>query len=166
MAYRSFGRFRQASTHLDTPPFSQSHHPVSAIAQAGTVKISISLRNQGLGPAVIKSYTALAEGHLIATGSDSAASDTLKAMTKVFGDALRGRPSVGHLASGDWMRKDESRVVLKVEYLGKPLKEMDRLSELNEVDARLGRFKFVVKYASVYGDKFVFDSTRLPLFGG
>src|SRR5512132_2077913 len=32
MAYRSFGRFRQASTHLDTPPFSQSHHPVSAIA--------------------------------------------------------------------------------------------------------------------------------------
>src|SRR5512132_648694 len=33
MAYRSFGRFRQASTHLDTPPFSQSHHPVSAIAR-------------------------------------------------------------------------------------------------------------------------------------
>src|SRR5512132_3149278 len=32
MAYRSFGTFRQASTHLDTPPFSQSHHPVSAIA--------------------------------------------------------------------------------------------------------------------------------------
>jgi hypothetical protein len=31
MAYRSFGRFRQASTHLDTPPFSH-HHPVSAIA--------------------------------------------------------------------------------------------------------------------------------------
>ena len=33
MAYRSFGRFRQASTHLDTPPFSDSHHPVSAIAR-------------------------------------------------------------------------------------------------------------------------------------
>jgi hypothetical protein len=24
MAYRSFGRFRQVSTHLDTPPFSFS----------------------------------------------------------------------------------------------------------------------------------------------
>jgi hypothetical protein len=34
MAYRSSGRFRQASTHLDTPPFSESHHPVSAIALA------------------------------------------------------------------------------------------------------------------------------------
>jgi hypothetical protein len=33
MAYRSFGRFRQASTHLDTPPSSLSHHPVSDIAQ-------------------------------------------------------------------------------------------------------------------------------------
>ncbi len=32
MAYRSFGRFRQASTHLDTPPFSIRHHPDSAIA--------------------------------------------------------------------------------------------------------------------------------------
>jgi hypothetical protein len=33
MAYRSFGRFRQASTRLDTPPFSHRHHPVSAIAR-------------------------------------------------------------------------------------------------------------------------------------
>ncbi len=32
VAYRSFGRFRQASTHLDTPPFSIRHHPGSAIA--------------------------------------------------------------------------------------------------------------------------------------
>src|SRR5271154_2223944 len=32
MAYRSFGRFRQASTRLDTPPFSHRHHPVSVIA--------------------------------------------------------------------------------------------------------------------------------------
>ena len=31
-AYRSFGRFGQASTRLDTPPFSHRHHPVSAIA--------------------------------------------------------------------------------------------------------------------------------------
>src|SRR3954465_5384654 len=36
MAYRSFGRFRQASTHLDTPPLSLSHHPVSGIAPACT----------------------------------------------------------------------------------------------------------------------------------
>src|SRR3954453_1951720 len=34
MAYRSFGRFRQAFTHLDTPPSSLSHHPVSDIAPA------------------------------------------------------------------------------------------------------------------------------------
>src|SRR3954468_18678255 len=32
MAYRSFGRFRRASTRLDTPPCSGRHHPVSAIA--------------------------------------------------------------------------------------------------------------------------------------
>jgi hypothetical protein len=32
VAYRSFGRFRQASTHLDTPPFSNRRHPGSAIA--------------------------------------------------------------------------------------------------------------------------------------
>src|SRR5271163_3639291 len=33
MAYRSFGRFRQASTRLDTPPCSHRHHPVSVIAR-------------------------------------------------------------------------------------------------------------------------------------
>ena len=32
VAYRSFGRFRQASTHLDTPPLSIRHHPDSVIA--------------------------------------------------------------------------------------------------------------------------------------
>src|SRR6266446_9500177 len=38
-AYRSFGRFRQVSTHLDTPPFSLRHHPVSAIAPKGVVTV-------------------------------------------------------------------------------------------------------------------------------
>jgi hypothetical protein len=32
MAYRSFERFRRASTRFDTPPCSGRHHPVSAIA--------------------------------------------------------------------------------------------------------------------------------------
>ncbi len=32
MAYRPFGRFRQASTRLDTPPFSHRHHPVPVTA--------------------------------------------------------------------------------------------------------------------------------------
>src|SRR3954470_14639233 len=40
MAYRSFGRFRQASTHLDTPPSSLSHYPVSNIAPAATRNLS------------------------------------------------------------------------------------------------------------------------------
>jgi len=33
MAYRLLREFRQASTRLDTPPFSNRHHLVSAIAQ-------------------------------------------------------------------------------------------------------------------------------------
>jgi len=32
------GRFRQASTHLDTPPFSLSHHPFSGIALLAELK--------------------------------------------------------------------------------------------------------------------------------
>jgi len=32
LAYHSFGRFKQAHTHLDTPPFSLSHHPFPGIA--------------------------------------------------------------------------------------------------------------------------------------
>jgi hypothetical protein len=32
MAYRLLREFRQAFTHLDTPPFSIRHHPGSAIA--------------------------------------------------------------------------------------------------------------------------------------
>ena len=34
MAYRLLREFRQASTRLDTPPFSNRHHLVSAIARA------------------------------------------------------------------------------------------------------------------------------------
>ena len=33
VAHRSFGRFRQAHTRLDAPPFSLSHHPFSRIAR-------------------------------------------------------------------------------------------------------------------------------------
>ncbi|HEY0493676.1 MAG TPA: hypothetical protein VGD57_09435, partial [Candidatus Dormibacteraeota bacterium] len=32
MPYRLLQEFRQASTRLDTPPFSNRHHPVSRIA--------------------------------------------------------------------------------------------------------------------------------------
>src|SRR3954447_18590175 len=42
MAYRSFGRFRQASTHLDTPPSSLSHHPISDLALTPEVMDSCS----------------------------------------------------------------------------------------------------------------------------
>src|SRR3954454_10365185 len=41
MAHRSFGRFRQASTHLDTPPSSLSHHPISDIAHRGRLRCSV-----------------------------------------------------------------------------------------------------------------------------
>src|SRR3954453_23258435 len=42
MAYRSFGRFRKAFTHLDTPPCSLSHHPISDIAQHSTDVLRIT----------------------------------------------------------------------------------------------------------------------------
>ena len=35
MAYRLLREFRQASTRLDTPPFSNRHHPGSDIARFG-----------------------------------------------------------------------------------------------------------------------------------
>jgi len=38
VAYRSFGRFRQASTHLDTPPLSIRRHPGSVIAPASNAR--------------------------------------------------------------------------------------------------------------------------------
>src|SRR3954468_18395924 len=43
MAYRSFGRFRRASTRLDTPPCSGRHHPVSAIAPPPAVADIVSV---------------------------------------------------------------------------------------------------------------------------
>jgi hypothetical protein len=46
MAFRSFERFRQASTHLDTPPFPQNHHPVSAIAHL----VEIHITRKGFEP--------------------------------------------------------------------------------------------------------------------
>src|SRR3954467_8093599 len=50
MAYRSFGRFRRASTRLDTPPCSGRHHPVSAIAQL-TPALAEGLRRRRRGKA-------------------------------------------------------------------------------------------------------------------
>ena len=47
VAYRSFGRFRQASTRLDTPPFSHRHHPVSAIALLDSPTNAGRLRGDG-----------------------------------------------------------------------------------------------------------------------
>jgi len=39
MAYRLLREFRQASTHLDTPPFSLSYHPFSSIAPLTDVAV-------------------------------------------------------------------------------------------------------------------------------
>jgi transposase-like protein len=41
MAYRLLQEFRQASTRLDTPPFSNRHHPVSRIAQPDRIGTAI-----------------------------------------------------------------------------------------------------------------------------
>ena len=38
MAYRSFGRFRQASTRLDMPPFSHRHHPDFGHSSAAAIR--------------------------------------------------------------------------------------------------------------------------------
>jgi len=42
-AYRLLREFRQAHTHLDTPPFSLSHHPFSGIAPGPIKQISRDL---------------------------------------------------------------------------------------------------------------------------
>jgi hypothetical protein len=60
-AYRSFGRVWQASTRLDTPPFSDSHHPDLVIAPdiAGQTTAGSGLPSQAGGRASKPSIQAL-----------------------------------------------------------------------------------------------------------
>src|SRR6185437_13726381 len=58
MAYRLLREFRQASTRLDTPPFSPRHHPISGIARSAA-RLGIPLGAAGKGSTVGPTATPL-----------------------------------------------------------------------------------------------------------
>lgn len=110
----------------------------------------VKLRNNGLGPAIIRGYEALLDGKPFNTkNTDEVATKVRELAKRQF---LNFRHF--HLASGDAFAKDQEVVLLNVEL---PLFIGDVGNKVLEPFERLSTR---IAYESVYGEKFAYDSDK------
>jgi hypothetical protein len=117
---------------------------------APDARITFSLANSGLGPALIDSFEVTVDG----TPVNIRASDAVtRVLTQLLGQPPRTF-SVGHLGAASTLRKDETRELFDVHFSSLTPAEFEGLS------ARLNRIRLVVKYHSLYNERYVFDSEK------
>jgi hypothetical protein len=112
-----------------------------------TFIVKSTLRNSGLGPAIINEYAALLDGVKIEVQNSGE-------YFQVFAKTIRATPACepcffSHLNRGYVMAKDE---VLEVAHVG------IKLPLYPELERDLKRFQLRVTYESAYGESFVYDS--------
>jgi hypothetical protein len=111
-------------------------------------RIKYSLVNNGLGPAVIDSYTVTLDGATLNTNSSAQ-------FEPILANLLGRKPqsfSIGHLARDTSIRKDETRLLFEVCFPALTP------TDVEGIEHRLSRVQAVVKYHSVYDEPLTFDS--------
>lgn len=114
----------------------------------GKALLSAKLINNGLGPAIIKSFQIYLDGNRLEIKSSTQMEDALK---KVLHDKKLITTSATFLGKNYAMPAKESKDIVIVNFV------LERDNEFEEIVSRL-KFDLVVEYESIYGDKDVFDS--------
>ncbi len=114
----------------------------------GHGKIDFSLVNNGLGPAIINDFK-------VTLDDDAIPLENTQRCAELVAQLVSGKMknfTRSDLTGGYAMRKDESKEILVLDLAARTQDEFDKLS------APLDRLKLIVKYESIYGDKFEFRS--------
>jgi hypothetical protein len=114
----------------------------------GKGKFAVTLRNSGLGPAIIRSYGALLHDEPLSTRDGMVIKNTV---SKVIG---RDAPHVGfhRLVKGDSVAKDQEMTLLSIAFA------CPTPPEYQAVMKSLDRLSAAIEYQSIYGEKFKYDS--------
>lgn len=114
----------------------------------GQGRFSVVLRNSGLGPAIIERYFALLDKEPLSLRDSSIVSTTV---ATVIG---RPAPHLGfhRLIRGDAIAKDQEVNLFSVGFA------CSTPQDYQAVMKSLERLSLVIEYASIYGEKFKYDS--------
>lgn len=110
--------------------------------------LAISLLNNGLGPALIDSYEILIDGSPLKIKNSNEAEKPLR---EVLG-SLNFNHSVTVLGKQYSMPANERKDILILQF------EAKTNTDFESVEEKLNRFDLVVKYRSMYGKSFEYDS--------
>jgi len=125
---------------------------VTGDRSADKFSFSAKLMNNGLGPAIIKSYQIYVDGKLSEIKSSKQAEDALK---ELLHDKKVITTSATFLGKDYAMPAKESKDLMAASFM------LERDDELREIASRL-KFDWVIEYESIYGGKDVLDSRNKP----
>lgn len=111
----------------------------------------IELLNNGIGPALIKSFQIQVDGHTINGEGTEPIIKTLKILFPGYQYSSRQ----SFLNRGYMMTAKESRPLVIVQFAATKIPSQD------EVDHAIKRTRLMISYASIYGDEFQFDTNEM-----
>ncbi|MGI9310338.1 MAG: hypothetical protein ACR2P7_02260 [bacterium] len=127
---------------ISVKPFLHTH--IDHIVNDAGVNLRVSLINGGLGPAFINEFKVLRNGK--ECNFEEEVRSVMKTRAgKVFHTVLDGDAA---------MSRNEKHVLLSV-----TLTEMNE-EEVGNFEEEMGEFDLVVRYSSIYEDKFTYDSIK------
>lgn len=114
---------------------------------------AVEILNNGIGPALIKSFQIFVDGHEI-KGQDL---EILQKALKIAFPQYSYHSYNSFLSEGYMMSPKESRNLLTIQFLGPnfPSKE--------EIDHAAKRVKIIIEYESIYEEKYAFDSSKFEV---
>ena len=112
---------------------------------------SIELLNNGIGPALIKSFAIQVDRQTI----NGEGTEPIEKALKILFPGYDYHSYQAYVASGYMMTAKESRPLVNVQFFGAKLPNPD------EVNHAIKRSRMIISYESVYGDKFTLDTDDL-----
>lgn len=112
-------------------------------------KYHVEIINNGIGPALIKSFKIFVDGHQI-QGKDL---ELIQKCLKLLFPAYEYTSYNCYLSEGYMMAPKEKRDLVVIQFLGPTFPSPE------EIEHATKRVKIFVEYESIYKDKFVYDSS-------
>jgi len=115
-----------------------------------TGRYSVEILNNGIGPALIKSFSVQVDGQPI--GGER--SEPIEKALKVLFSQYAFQSSQAYMGCGYMMSPKETRALVTIQFLG------PRFPKQEEVDQAMKRARLLIEYESIYGSKHVLDTDR------
>ena len=120
-------------------------------SEQATGRYSVEILNNGIGPALIKSFSVQVDGQPI--GGEG--SEPIEKALKVLFPQYSFHSSQVYMARGYMMSPKEARSLVTVQFFG------ERFPGQEEVDHAMKRTRLLIEYESIYGEKRLLDTDAL-----